>query len=88
MSSTGDLALGTVIEAEVGLEEVLEASSLLADGVETGGAMTEVLVPLEVTPELTGMVVFEVASMALLTEDFDLVIVRKSEEENKIGKTW
>jgi len=84
MSSTDDLALGTVIEAEVGLEEVLEAASLLADGVETGEVMTEVL---EVTPELADMVVAGVASMALLTEDFDLVIVRKS-EENKIGKTW
>jgi len=78
MSSTDDLALGTVIEAEVGLEEVLKALSLLADVVETGGAMTEVLVPLEVTPELTDVVAFGVASMALLTEDFDLVIVRKS----------
>jgi len=78
MSSTVALALGTVIEAEVGLEEVLEVASFLADVVETGGAMTEVLVPLEVTPELTGMVVAGVASMALLTEDFDLVIVRKS----------
>jgi len=84
MSSTDDLALGTVIEAEVGLEEVLEAASLLADGVETGEVMTEVL---KVTPELADMVVAGVASMALLTEDFDLVIVRKS-EENKIGKTW
>jgi len=78
VSSTVALAKGTVVEAEVEVEEVLEALSLLADGVETDGAMTEVLVPLEVTPELTGMVVFEVASMALLTEDFDLVIVRKS----------
>ena len=85
VSSTVALAKGTVVEAEVEVEEVLEALSLLADGVETDGAMTEVLVPLEVTPELTGMVVFEVASMALLTEDFDLVIVRKSEEENNVG---
>jgi len=75
MSSTDDLALGTVIEAEVGLEEVLEAASLLADGVETGEVMTEVL---KVTPELADMVVAGVASMALLTEDFDLVIIRQS----------
>jgi len=78
MSSTVALALGTVIEAEVGVEEVLEALSLLAVSVETGGAMTEVLVPLEVTPELTNMVAAGIASMALLTEDFDLVILRKS----------
>ena len=89
MSSTVALALGTVIEAEVGIGEVLEVASLLADVVETGGAMAEVLVPLEVTPELTDMVAAGVASMALLTEDFDLVIVRKSEEENNVGcKTW
>ena len=89
MSSTVALALGTVIEAEVGLEEVLEVASFLADVVEAGGAMTEVLVPLEVTPELTHMVVVGVASMALLTEDFDLVIVRKSEVENNVRcKTW
>jgi len=78
MSSTDALALGTVIEAEAGIEEVLEVASFLADVVETGGAMAEVLVPLEATPELTDIVAAGVASMALLTEDFDLVIVRKS----------
>jgi len=78
MSSTVGLALGTVIEAEVGIEELLEVASFLADVVETGVAMTEVLVLLEVTPELTDMVAAGVASMALLTEDFDLVIVGKS----------
>jgi len=78
MSSTVAVALGTVNEAGVGVEEVLEVASLLADVVETGGAMTEVLVPLEVTPELTDMVAARVASMTLLTEDFDLVRVRKS----------
>ena len=89
MSSTVALALGSVIEAEVRIEEFLEVASFLADVVETGGAITEVLVPLEVTPELTDMVAAGVASMALLTEDFDLVIVRKSEEENNVGcKTW
>ena len=82
MSSTDDLALGTVIEAEVGLEEVLEAASLLADGVETGEVMTEVL---KVTPELADMVVAGVASMALLTEDFDLVIIRQSEKKTKLA---
>ena len=83
------MALGSVIEAEVGIEEFLEVASFLADVVETGGAITEVLVPLEVTPELTDMVAAGVASMALPTEDFDLVIVGKSEEENNVGcKTW
>jgi len=72
------LALGTVIEAEVGLEEVLEVASFLTDVVEMGGVMTEVLVPPEVTPELTDMVAAGEASMPLLIEDFDLVIVRKS----------
>ena len=88
MSSAVTLALGIVIEAEVGIEEVLEVASFLADVVETGGAMTEVLVPLEVTPELTDVSEAGVASMALLTEDFDLVIVRKSEENNLKCKTW
>jgi len=78
MSSTVALALGSVIEAEVRIEEFLEVASFLADVVETGGAITEVLVPLEVTPELTDMVAAGVASMALPTEDFDLVIVGKS----------
>jgi len=81
MSSSVTLALGTVDEAEVGVEEVFEVASLLAEVVETGAAMTEgaamaeVLVPLEVTPELTDVVEAGIASMALLTEDFDLVIV-------------
>ena len=79
------MALGTVIEAEVGLEEVLEVASFLADVVETGVAMTEVLVPLEVTSELTDVVAAGVAFIALLTEDFDLVIVRKSEEKSSVG---
>merc|ERR1719357_37461 len=85
VSSTVALAMGPVVEAEVGVEEVFEVASLLADVVETGVAMTggvtmaEVLVPFEVTPELTGVVEAGIASMALLTEDFDLVIVTMSE---------
>jgi len=80
-SSTVALSLGTVVEAEVGVEEVFEVASLLADVVETGVAMTEgatmaeEVVPFEVTPELTDVVEAGIASMALLTEDFDLVIV-------------
>jgi len=80
-SSTVALSLGTVVEAEVGVEEVFEVASLLADVVEAGVAMTEgvtmaeEVVPFEVTPELTGVVEAGIASMALLTEDFDLVIV-------------
>jgi len=81
MSSSDALAMGTVVEAEVGVEEVFEVASLLADVVETGVAMTEgatmaeEVVPFEVTPELTDVVGAGIASMALLTEDFDLVIV-------------
>jgi len=81
VSSIVALALGTVVEAEVGVEEVLGVASLLADVVETGvamsegAAMAEEIVPLEVTPELTDVVEAGTASMALLTEDFDLVIV-------------
>jgi len=81
VSSIVALALGTVFEAEVGVEEVLEVASLLVDVVETGVAMTEgatmaeEVVPFEVTPELTDVVEAGIASMALLTEDFDLVII-------------
>jgi len=81
VSSSVALAMGTVVEADVGVEEVLEVASLLADVVETGAAMTEgatmaeEVVPFEVTPELTDVVEAGIASMALLTEDFDLVIV-------------
>jgi len=81
VSSTVALAMGPVVEAEVGVEEVFEVASLLADVVETGVAMTEgatmaeEVVPFEVTPELTDVVGAGIASMALLTEDFDLVIV-------------
>jgi len=81
MSSTVALALVTVVEAKVGVEEVLEVASLLADVVETGVAVTEgailaeEVVPFEVTTELTNVVEAGIASMALLTEDFDLVIV-------------
>jgi len=81
VSFTVALALGAVVEAEVGVEEVFEVASLLADVVETGVAMTEgvtmaeEVVPFEVTPELTDVVEAGIASMALLTEDFDLVIV-------------
>merc|ERR1719357_1578696 len=70
VSSIVALALGTVVEAEVGVEDVLEVASLLADVVETGVAMAEKVGPLEVTPELTDVVEAGIASMALLTEDF------------------
>jgi len=81
VSSTVALAMGPVVEAEVGVDEVFEVASLLADVVETGVAVTEgailaeEVVPFEVTPELTNVVEAGIASMALLTEDFDLVIV-------------
>jgi len=81
VSSTDPLTLGTVAEAEVGVEEVLEVASILADVVETGVAMTEgitmaeVLVPLEVTTKLTDVVEAGIASMALLAEDLDFGMV-------------
>jgi hypothetical protein len=92
MSSSDALAMGTVVEAEVGVEEVFEVASLLADVVETGVAMTEgvtmaeEVVPFEVTPELTDVVEAGIASMALLTEDFDLVIITISEMKLKCMK--
>ena len=92
MSSSVALGLGTVVEADVGAEEVIEVASLLADVVETGVAVTEgailaeEVVPFEVTPELTDVVGAGIASMALLTEDFDLVIVTISEMNIKCMK--
>ena len=92
VSSTVALAMGPVVEAEVGVEEVFEVASLLADVVETGVAMTEgatmaeEVVPFEVTPELTDVVEAGIASMALLTEDFDLVIATISEMNLKCMK--
>ena len=92
MSSSVALAMGPVVEADVGVGEVLETVSLLADVVEAGVAMTEgatmaeEVVPFEVTPELTDVVEAGIASMALLTEDFDLVIVTISEINLKCMK--
>ena len=92
MSSSVALAMGPVVEADVGVEEVFEVASLLADVVETGVAMTEgatmaeEVVPFEVTTELTNVVEAGIASMALLTEDFDLVIFTISEMNLKCIK--
>jgi len=73
------LALGIAVEAEVAVEIVLEVATLFADEVETGVAMEEGMVvePLEVTPELADVVEAGLASVALLADDLDLVIIRE-----------
>ena len=94
MSSSVALGLGTVVEADVGAEEVIEVASLLADVVETGVAVTEgailaeEVVPFEVTTELTNVVEAGIASMALLTEDFDLVIFTISEVKLRVHESF
>jgi len=69
VSSTVALAMGTVVEADV-----VETGVAVTEGI----TMAEVLVTLEVTPELPDVVEAGLASLALLTEDLDLVIVTKS----------
>jgi len=69
VSSTVALAKGTVVEADV-----VETGVAVTEGITTA----EVLVTLEVTPELPDVVEAGLASLALLTEDLDLVILTKS----------
>merc|ERR1719462_226784 len=69
VSSTVALAMGTVVEADV-----VETGVAVTEGI----TMAEVLVTLEITPELSDVVEAGLASLALLTEDLDLVIVTKS----------
>jgi len=69
VSSTVALAMGTVVEADV-----VETGVAVTEGI----TMAEVLVTLEVTPELPDVVEAGLASLALFTEDLDLVIVTKS----------
>jgi len=73
------LALGIAVEAEVAVEEVIEVATLLADEVETSVAIEEgvVVEPLEVATELADVVEAELASMALLADEFNLVIIKE-----------
>ena len=71
------LGLGIAVEAEVAVEVVLEVATLLADVVETRVAVEEEVVveSLEATLELSVVVEAWLASMKLLADDFDLVMV-------------
>jgi hypothetical protein len=73
------LASGIAVEAEVAVEEVIEVATLFADKVETGVAIEEgvVVEPLEVATELTDVVEAGLASMALLADEFNLVILKE-----------
>jgi len=71
------LALGIAVEAEVLVEVVLEVATLIADVVETGVAVEEGVVVDSLEIELADVVEAGLASMALLADDFDLVIIRE-----------
>ena len=73
------LASGIAVGAEVAVEIVFEVATLFADEVETGVAMEEgvVVEPLEVAPELADVVEAGLASVALLADDLDLVMIRE-----------
>jgi len=70
------LVLGIVVEAEVLVEIVLEVATLTADVVETGAAEKEGVVVDSLEIELADVVEARLASIALLADDFDLVIIR------------
>merc|ERR1719187_2864358 len=69
------LALGIAVEAEVLVEVVLEVATLIADVVETGVAVEEGVVVDSLEIELADVVEAGLASMTLLADDFDLVIL-------------
>ena len=71
------LALGIAVEAEVLVEVVLEVATLIADIVETGIAVEEGVVIDSLEIRLADVVEAGLASMALLAEDFDLVIIKE-----------
>jgi len=71
------LALGIAVEAEVLVEVVLEVATLIADVVETGVAVEEGVVVDSLEIELADVVEAGLASMTLLADDFDLVIIRE-----------
>merc|ERR1719282_190839 len=69
------LALG--IAVEVAVEVVLEMATLIADVVETGVAVEEGVVVDSLERELADVVEAGLASMALLADDFALIIIRE-----------
>jgi len=71
------LALGIAVEAEVLVEVVLEVATLIADVVETGVAVEEGVVVDSLEIELPDVVEAGLASMALLADNFDLVIFKE-----------
>jgi len=71
------LALGIAVEAEVLVEVVLEVATLIADVVETGVAVEEGVVVDSLEIELPNVVEVGLASMALLADNFDLVIFKE-----------
>jgi len=71
------LALGIAVESEVSVEVVLEVAPLIADVVETGVAVEEGVVVDSLEIELADVVEAGLASMTLLADDFDLVIIRE-----------
>jgi len=71
------LALGIAVEAEVLAEVVLEVATLIADVVETGVAVEEGVVVDSLEIELPNVVEVGLASMALLADNFDLVIFKE-----------
>jgi len=71
------LALRIAVEAEVLVEVVLEVATLIADVVETGVAVEEGVVVDSLEIELADVVEAGLASMTLLADDFDLVIIRE-----------
>jgi len=71
------LALGIAVEAEVLVEVVLEVATLIADVVETGVAVEEGVVVDSLEIELPDVVEVGLASMALLADNFDLVIFKE-----------
>jgi len=71
------LELGIAVEAEVLVEVVLKVATLIADVVETGVAVEEGVVVDSLEIELADVVEAGLASMTLLADDFDLVIIRE-----------
>ena len=69
--------MGIAVEAEVLVEVVLEVATLIADVVETGVAVEEGVVVGSLAIELANVVKARLASMVLLADDFDLVIIRE-----------
>jgi len=72
------LALGIALEAEVLVEVVLKVATLIAGVVDTDVAVEEGVVVDSMEIELADVVEVGLASIALLSDDFDLVIIRKS----------